>query len=75
MHCLFQQLTSTCFELAYCSSSGGITLYIQQVVYVMLKIMEFFKINPLNTKLNPICHVLALLGAHLIFHVSGLRVK
>ena len=31
--------------------------------------------NPLNTKLNPICHLLALLGAHHILHVSGLRVK
>jgi len=33
------------------------------------------KINPLNAKLNPICHLLALLVAHHIFHVSGLRVK
>jgi hypothetical protein len=32
-------------------------------------------INPLNAKLNPICHLLALLGAYHIFHVSGLRVK
>ena len=32
-------------------------------------------INPLNAKLNPICHLLALLGAHLIFHVSRIRVK
>jgi hypothetical protein len=32
-------------------------------------------INPLNAELNPICHLLALLGAHHIFHVSGLRVK
>ena len=32
-------------------------------------------INPLNAELNPICHLLALLGAHRIFHVSGLRVK
>jgi len=32
-------------------------------------------VNPLNAELNPICHLLALLGAHLIFHVSGLRVK
>jgi len=31
--------------------------------------------NPLNTELNPICHLLALLGAHHIFHVSGIRVK
>ena len=32
-------------------------------------------INPLNTKLNPICHLLALLGAHLILRVSRIRVK
>jgi len=42
---LFKKLTSTCFEQAYCSFSGGTTLYIQQLVYVMLKIMEFFKIT------------------------------
>jgi hypothetical protein len=34
-----------------------------------------FHFNPLNAELNPICHLLALLGAHHIFHVSGLRVK
>ena len=34
---------------------------------------EYF--NPLNAELNPICHLMALLGAHLIFHISGLRVK
>jgi len=32
-----------------------------------------FLINPLNAELNPICHLLALLGAHHIFHVIGLR--
>ena len=31
--------------------------------------------NPLNAELNPNCHLLALLGAHYIFHVSGLSVK
>jgi len=31
--------------------------------------------NPLNAKLNPICHLLALIGAHHIFYVSELRVK
>ena len=31
--------------------------------------------NPLNAKLNPICHFLALLGAHPILHVSRIRVK
>jgi hypothetical protein len=32
-------------------------------------------INPLNAKLNPIRHLLALLGTHPIFHVSRIRVN
>jgi len=31
--------------------------------------------NPLNAKLNPICHLLALLGAHHIIYVSRIRLK
>jgi hypothetical protein len=31
--------------------------------------------NPLNAKLNSICHLLALLGAHPILHVSRIRVN
>ena len=33
------------------------------------------KLNPLNAELNPICHLLTLLGAHHILHVSALRVE
>jgi len=33
------------------------------------------EINPLNSKLNPICHFLAVLGAHHILHFSRIRVK
>ena len=32
-------------------------------------------VNPLNTELNPICHLLALVGAHHILHVSRVKVK
>jgi hypothetical protein len=32
-------------------------------------------IYPLNAELNPICHLLALLGAHHILHISRIRVK
>ena len=32
-------------------------------------------ISPLNAELNPICHLLALLGAHHIIHVSSVRVR
>ena len=32
-------------------------------------------INPLKAELNPICHLLALLGVHHFLHVSRIRVK
>ena len=32
-------------------------------------------LNPLNAELNPICHLLTLLGAHPLFHISRIRVK
>jgi len=31
--------------------------------------------NALNAELNPICHLLTLLGAHHNLHVSRIRVK
>ena len=36
---------------------------------------ETLYINPLNAELHPIWHLLALLGAHHILHVSRIRVK
>jgi uncharacterized membrane protein len=35
----------------------------------------YITINLLNAELNLICHLLALLGAHRILHVSRIRVK
>jgi hypothetical protein len=32
-------------------------------------------VNPLDAQLNPICYLLALLGAHHIVHVNRIRVK
>jgi len=37
--------------------------------------ITFGRINPLNAELNPICHLLELLGAHPILHISRIRVK
>ena len=34
-----------------------------------------YSINTLDAKLYPMCHLLALLGAHHILHVSRIRVK
>ena len=36
---------------------------------------EFLNVNLLNSELNPICYLLALLGAHHFLHVSRIKVK
>jgi len=36
---------------------------------------KIVKLNPLNPELNPICYLLALLGAYHFLHVSRIRVK
>ena len=41
----------------------------------LLKIQFLWNVNPLNAKLNPVCHLLALLRAHHILYVSRIRVK
>ena len=50
--------------MQHLEGSGTPVLYIGRTV-----------LNPLNAELNPICHLLALVGDHHILHVSGVRVK
>ena len=45
------------------------------MTFVSFKHLMLLRFNPLNAELNPICHLLALLGAHHIFHVSELKAK
>jgi len=43
---------------------------------IQLEVLPSAKsINPLKPELNPICYLLALLGAHHFLHVSRIRVK
>jgi hypothetical protein len=42
---------------------------------LLLRLLTEYIINPLNAELNLICHLLALSGAHLIFHISRIRVN
>ena len=44
-------------------------------VCVCVPSCHLYEINPLKPELNPICYLLALLGAHHFFHVSRIRVK
>jgi len=54
--------------LYYCTFILSITLAFEALPLRLL-------FNSLNSELNPICHLLALLGAHHILHVSRIRVK
>jgi len=54
-----------CFKVPSCT--------LRQVLMTTMK--DDSNVNPLNAELNPICHLLALLGAHHIFHVSRIRVN
>ena len=47
----------------------------QSYSYCYSRFGSLLDINPLYAKLNPICHLLALLGAHPILHVSRIRDK
>jgi hypothetical protein len=55
--------------------NASTTMFQHFLVLSPTKSLLFPAINPLNPKLNPICHLLALLGAHHILHVSRIRVK
>ena len=61
-------------------TSGGSKPYLYrnsvQVKYVTILGRDAVQaVNPLNSELNPICYLLALLGAHHFLHVSRIRVK
>ena len=44
-------------------------------IYTPNSYLRKTNVNPLNPELNPICYLLALLGAHHFLHVSRIRVK
>jgi len=61
MFYLFQSYRTSC-ECHPTSRSEGIAVFLPEI-------------NTLNPELNPICYLLALLGAHHFLHVSRVRVK
>jgi hypothetical protein len=64
--------------LLFCSTRHGSISVIISRIYMSYRVMITYGtayINPLNTELNPICHLLSLLGAHPIFHISRIRVN
>ena len=57
------------------SSEDDLHTFIVVLRISRCNILEIMVFNPLNPELNPICHLLALLGAHHFLHVSRIRVK
>jgi hypothetical protein len=57
-------------------TAGRSLVCAQKLLYtVYTYTLIIWKFNPLNTELNPICHLLALVGAHHVLHVSRVWVK
>ena len=57
-----EQIFDTCLKLTFTAVHMKFGLVIELL-------------NPLNPELNPVCYLLALLGAHHFLHVSRIRVK
>jgi len=63
-------------DLWFSLHACNVTFYMMQCnIWVVQVELPLRSINPLNAKLNPIFHLLALLGAHHILHVSRVRVN
>jgi len=71
-------------KFARCITNNDLRLHLVIYIYIYCVLVTClgedvrewaYKFNPLNAELNPICHLLALLGAHHILHVSRIRVN
>ena len=74
--CCRHQPAATCVNttrpvpIDFCTHNDGHFNLLKPAGYVI-----HHQFNPLNPELNPICYLLALLGAHHFLHVSRIRVK
>jgi len=59
-----------CTELCSQGTQG-----LLHVLFIVLYLPRWGFINPLNAELNTVCHLLTLLGAHHILHVSRIRIN
>ena len=55
--------------------ANQLPLNFNKTKYVHFTTKRNMTVNPLNAKLNPICHLLALLGAHHILNVSRIMIN
>ena len=78
--CIIQKLTYKPQQTTTGSDNLNYRCYLHQACYHQTikhnckSVNNDDSFNPLNAELNPICHLLALLGVHFL-HVSRIRVK
>jgi len=48
---------------------------VTNIYFMVNKDARIVELNPLNAKLNPTCHLLALLRDHPIFYINSIRVN
>ena len=84
---VFNVLTSSLYPSIFICRPFCYLYSTVMVRYVMVQVLRlsthlqhcsinvFTVLNPLNAELNPICHLLALLGVHHFLHLSRIRVK
>ena len=57
-------------------TSVSVFVHVQRCLHIKTNfIRNSYFFNPLNAELNPTCHLLALLGAHPIIHISRIKVN
>ena len=71
MKCLYVRLE----EVVQRRGLQNASISLQCIDHIRVDPVITFLINPLKPELNPICYLLALLGAHHFLHVSRIRVK
>jgi len=78
---LIERMNIVCYRTAFldllCSGLRvmlHISIFSGDLIFISKHLVSRV-INPLNPELNPICYLLALLGAHDFLHVSRIRVK
>jgi hypothetical protein len=65
-----------CSDIIICVVRLFVLFYVVFVFKCVLPLSDnIIAVNTLNAKLKTICHLLALLGAHLILHVSRIKVN
>jgi len=84
LHCVRKQISFISMINIYSSVTRSV-LKSGKIMWMSVRLPEYVTsiklvpvviiFNPLNAELNPICHMLALLWAHHILHVSRIRVK